>query len=231
MGYGPAMRCTVRLFAQQRQIAGWRLRELDVPDGATARDAWNRLVQDVPALASGGGSVRFARNAAYVADDEPLADGDELAVIPPVAGGGGQPGQKPPIVPGSTGGHLRRFEIRPEPFSEAMLAELRATVPTTGDGALVLFVGQTRESPGTPAPGQESEAARYAGESVQGLEYEAFERMALIVLGQVADEIEQRFGVNGLSFLHRTGEVPLGESSVVIAEAASHRAAAFDACR
>ncbi len=55
--------------------------------------------------------------------------------------------------------------------------------------------------------------------------------MALAVLGSIADEIETRFGVSRLAILHRTGEVPLGEASVLIAIAAEHRGAAFDACR
>lgn len=220
------MQVRVRLFAQQRQVAGWRERSIELPDGASVRGAWDRLVEEVPALAPGGGSVRFARNASYVDDAEPLADGDELAIIPPVAGGDGRD-----AVGSPGGGRLRRIELRDEPFDETLLAELRATVPTPSDGALVLFVGQTRESPGTPAPGQEVEAARHSGESVEGLEYEAFEEMAVAVLREVAGEIEARFGVTRLAILHRTGLVPLAEASVVIAAAAPHRAEAFDACR
>jgi molybdopterin synthase catalytic subunit len=55
--------------------------------------------------------------------------------------------------------------------------------------------------------------------------------LALSVLGQIADEVEQRFGVTRLAILHRTGAVPLGDASVIIAAASAHRAAAFDACR
>ena len=95
----------------------------------------------------------------------------------------------------------------------------------------MLFVGQTRESPGTPAPGQEAQAARFAAERVEALSYEAFAPMALAVLGTIADEIEERFGVRRLAILHRVGEVPLADASVVIAAAAGHRGAAFDACR
>ncbi len=229
LGQTPPMHVRIRLFAQQRQVAGWRERLIELPDGASVRGAWDRLVEEVPALAPGGTSVRFARNAGYVDDDEPLADGDELAIIPPVAGGDAGDTAESPEFPGP--GRLRRIELRAEPFGDALLAELRATVPTSSDGALVVFVGQTRESPGTPAPGQEAEAARFAGESVEGLEYEAFEEMALAVLRDVAGEIEARFGVTRLAILHRTGIVPLAEGSVVIAAAAPHRAEAFDACR
>ena len=104
-------------------------------------------------------------------------------------------------------------------------------MPTTAEGAVVIFVGQTRDTPGTPAPGEEAEAARHAGQLVAGLEYEAFDEMALAVLRDIAAEIEARFGVSRLAIIHRTGHVGLGEASVVIATAAAHRAAAFDACR
>ena len=96
---------------------------------------------------------------------------------------------------------------------------------------MVVFAGQTRETPGTPAPGQEAEAARFAGQRVEGLSYEAFEPMALAVLEEIAEEIEARFGVRRVAVVHRTGEVGVGETSVLIAVAAAHRAPAFEACR
>jgi molybdopterin synthase catalytic subunit len=95
----------------------------------------------------------------------------------------------------------------------------------------VLFVGQTRETAGSPSPGEEAEAARHSGKVVLGLEYEVFEEMALDMLRVIASEIEQRFGVTRLAIVHRTGEVRLGEASVVICAAAAHRSAAFDAAR
>ena len=64
-----------------------------------------------------------------------------------------------------------------------------------------------------------------------GLEYEAYEEMALAVLERIGDEIEARFGVRRLAILHRTGEVALGEASVAIVVAAAHRGPAFEACR
>jgi molybdopterin synthase catalytic subunit len=55
--------------------------------------------------------------------------------------------------------------------------------------------------------------------------------MVLAVLSAIGKEIESRFGVHRLAIIHRTGTVPVGEASVVIAVAAAHRGAAFDACR
>jgi molybdopterin synthase catalytic subunit len=212
------MRIRVRLFAMQRQQLGVRELAIDVADGATVAAAFAALATLHPVLEPAGPSLRFAVNAAYADPDTQLDDGDELALIPPVAGG-------------AEDAPYRRIELCEAPFDDALLADLRRTVATAADGAVLLFLGQTRASPGTPAPGQEAEAARHAGRSVEALEYEAFESMVIAVLHQVADEIAARFGVTRLAILHRTGVVPLGEASVVIAVASGHRGEAFEACR
>ncbi len=216
------MRIRVRLFAMQRQQLGLRELPLELADGSTVADAWTALAALHPVLSPAGPTLRFARNAVYADPGDALADGDELALIPPVAGGS----EDAPAT-----GSYRRIELHAAPFDETLLAVLRRTVATPADGALVLFLGQTRATPGTPAPGQEAEATRHAGRAVQALDYEAFEPMALAVLEQIADEIAARFGVMRMAILHRTGEVPLGEASVVIAVASGHRGDGFDACR
>jgi molybdopterin synthase catalytic subunit len=66
---------------------------------------------------------------------------------------------------------------------------------------------------------------------VEALEYEAFDTLAITVLGEIADEVAARFGVERLAIVHATGEVPLGQVSVVIVACAPHRDAAFDAAR
>jgi MoaE-MoaD fusion protein len=210
-----AVRVHVRLFAVQRELAGTRELPIDLPAGATIEDAWRALVDRHPVLAPGRASVRFARNGTYAEPDERLADGDELACIPPVSGGG----------------QRRVLEIRDRPLGANILAELEERLATPADGAVVGFIGRTRESPGTPAPGQEAEAARHVGRTVESLNYEAHDEMALRVLAAIADEIEARFGVDGLAIVHRTGEVPLGEASVAIVAVAPHRDAAFAAAR
>jgi MoaE-MoaD fusion protein len=212
-----AVRIRVRLFAVQRELAGTREVALALPEGATIEDAWRAVVAQHPMLARGRASVRFARNGAYAEPSERLADFDELAFIPPVSGGSGR--------------SRRILEIRSAPLGAAILAELDERLATPADGAVVGFIGRTRESPGTPAPGQEGEAARHTGRSVESLTYEAHEEMALRVLATIADEIESRFGVDGLAIVHRTGDVGLGEASVAIVAVAPHRDAAFAAAR
>ena len=212
----------VRLFAMQREAAGTKELPVEVRDGATVADAWDAAVAAVPALAPGRDTLRFAVNGAYAEPLTGLVDGDEVAAIPPVSGGDGTD---------DAGPRNRILEIRADPFPPSLADDLGRRLAILEDGAVVTFLGRTRVTPGTPAPGQEAEAARHAGARVEGLEYEAFEPMALAVLGQIADEIEARFGVGRLAIVHRTGAVPPGEASILVVAAAPHRDAAFAAAR
>jgi molybdopterin synthase catalytic subunit len=63
------------------------------------------------------------------------------------------------------------------------------------------------------------------------LEYSAYEGMALRQMEQLAVEALKRFSVRDVRIAHRLGDLPVGETSVYIAVASAHRAAAFDACR
>jgi molybdopterin converting factor subunit 1 len=220
-GESGRLRVRVRLFAMQRELAGTREVELALPDGATIEDAWAALVDRFPSLAPGRAALRFARNGGYAPPETPLGDGDEVAMIPPVSGG---------AAPDSDG-RMRILELRVTPFDATILAELSGRLTTPEDGAVVGFLGVTRRSPGTPAPGQEGEAARHSGRVVESLAYEAHPEMALRVIAEIADEIEARFGVTRLAIVHREGDVPLGEPSVAIVACAAHRDAAFDAAR
>lgn len=77
----------VLLFAACREIAGTSELALELPAGARVGDALARLAEREPRLARFLPGCRQARNDRFVALDEPLADGDEVAVIPPVSGG------------------------------------------------------------------------------------------------------------------------------------------------
>ena len=220
-GSAATVRVRIRLFAIQRELAGAREVAVELSPGATVEAAWGALVARFPVLAPGRSSVRFAVNGEYAGPDTMLADGDEVAMIPPVSGG---------ADPSTSGGDPRRIlELRAEPLPGSILEELAGRLTSPEDGAVVGFLGVTRRSPGTPAPGQEAEAARHAGRAVEALDYEALEPMALRILGLIADEILDRFAVERLAIVHRTGEVPLGEASVAIVACAPHRAAAFAA--
>jgi molybdopterin synthase catalytic subunit len=215
----------VRLFAIQRELAGTREVTLPLPDGASIEDAWGALVGRFPVLAPGRSAVRFARNGAYAEPGDGLADGDELACIPPVSGGAEE-------APGVAAPPPRRIlELHEAPFGNNIVTELTDRLATPADGAVVGFIGRTRVTAGTPAPGQEADAARHAGRAVESLDYEAHETMALAMLGAIADEIAARFGVERLAIVHRTGAVPLGEPSIAVVACSPHRDAAFLAAK
>lgn len=219
----------VRLFARQRELVGAREVRLKLPAGASIDDAWAALVERHPAVADGRPWMRFARNGEYADPATALSDGDELACIPPVSGGASA--EEDLGATEDAGAPNRVVELREDPFDSAILGELTRRLALPIDGAVVGFLGVTRETPGTPAPGQESEAARHAGRRVQALEYEAHEPMVLATLGRIVDEMAERFGVVRAAIVHRTGEVPLGQPSIAIVACSPHRGQAFEAAR
>ena len=122
------MEVEVRLFAILRQRAGRDSLRLELPDGATVADAVAVAGRE-PGLDGvlGEMPVRAALNRTYVDDDAVLADGDELALVPPVSGG-------------ATETHHAR--VTEEPLDVARMAE---AVSRPGAGATVVFCGTTRD--------------------------------------------------------------------------------------
>ncbi len=121
------MRIDVRLFASLREAAGVGRFDLELPGGATVRDAIASIAERHPTVAHAT-RVVMARNREYVDADTALADGDELALIPPVSGG-------------ATTSHLR-VRVSEAPISvDAVLEAVRSPA----HGGLVVFVGTVRE--------------------------------------------------------------------------------------
>jgi molybdopterin synthase catalytic subunit len=195
------VRVRVRLFAALRERAGSGSVEVELPDGAVVGDVW-------PALGLGDepAGLLFARNRGYADRDEALAAGDEVAVIPPVSGGSSD---------NARGSEPRaRFRLAEGPLSiEAAVDDVRTDVA----GAIATFVGTTRR--------------QSRGREVLHLEYEAYEGMAEEVMAALAAELRARYDVSEIAIHHRVGRVDIGETSVVIAVSAPHRAAALAACR
>ncbi len=81
------MRVTVRLFARLRDVAGTDELVLEVPAGATVETAWEQLVTSHPRLDAHRASLSAAVNEEYARLTTRLADGDEVAFLPPVSGG------------------------------------------------------------------------------------------------------------------------------------------------
>jgi MoaE-MoaD fusion protein len=191
----------VRLFAALRERAQSGSVELDLPDGAVLGDVW-------PALGLGAepAGLLYAVNRGYAEKTASLAPGDEVAVIPPVSGGGSSApsGSEP----------QGRFRLSEEPLSlEAVAAEVKVDEA----GAIATFVGTTR--------------AYSRGRDVRYLEYEAYEGMAEQVMAELASSLKEKHELCEVAIHHRVGRVEIGETSVVIAVSAPHRAAALTACQ
>ncbi len=69
------------------------------------------------------------------------------------------------------------------------------------------------------------------GKKVVRLEFEAYESMAISEMNKIAEDVLKKWSVQKIIIHHRTGVLQTGEVPVVIAVAAAHRDAAFDACR
>ena len=69
------------------------------------------------------------------------------------------------------------------------------------------------------------------GRQVVQLDFEAYETMALSEMGKIAADVLEKWPVHKILIHHRTGPLRVGDVPVVIAVAAAHRDAAFDACR
>ncbi len=82
-----SMKVRLLFFAVLRDIAGTDERELSLDEGATANDVWESLRRSYAKLADYTQPPMIAINESYASADDVLREGDELAFIPPVAGG------------------------------------------------------------------------------------------------------------------------------------------------
>src|SRR5436305_9232372 len=83
------MRVRVLYFAVVRERLKRGEEELELPDGATVGALLDELGRRHPAVAPLRAHLQVARNRAIAGAGEPLTDGDEVALIPPVSGGAG----------------------------------------------------------------------------------------------------------------------------------------------
>jgi molybdopterin synthase catalytic subunit/molybdopterin converting factor small subunit len=120
-------------------------------------------------------------------------------------------GDEVAVIPPVSGG---AFRLSDEPLSlDRVVDEVR----DERAGAIATFTGTTR--------------ATSRGREVVHLDYEAYEGMAEQVMAEIARKLEERYDLCGVAVHHRTGQVAIGETSVVIAVSAPHRSDALAACR
>ena len=152
--------------------------------------------------------LAVAVNREYASADAMLHEGDEVALLPPVSGGCSAQGES--LAPLAT----NMIAIVGEPIGAEVIVR---AVKAGSDGAVCVFDGIVRDNT--------------RGRRTLYLDYEAYREMALAQMHRLADEAVAKFGVREVALVHRLGRLQVGETSVLIAVASAHRAAAFDACR
>lgn len=118
------MRVQVKLFGAVREQGGAKHLSLELPEGARVADLRARLAAEIAIVGSLGQRLRISRNLELVPEDEALADGDEIALLPPVSGGSG------PCT-------LSEHPLDP--------SEVSARVEGPDAGGLVVFAGAVRD--------------------------------------------------------------------------------------
>lgn len=122
------MKITVLFFASLRELAGAREMSLDLPSGASVDDAWSRLGELYPPLSSQRAHVVTAVNQEFAGPSAELRDGDEVALLPPVSGGGAP---------------MEDCWLTDQPLNAAEIAR-RTERPS--DGGVVTFEGIVRDN-------------------------------------------------------------------------------------
>ena len=197
------MQIHVLYFAVFRERLGTSGEVLELASGSTVADAIDALAARHEAIAKLRNRFRIAVNQDFVGDDHVLQDRDEVALIPPVAGG-----------TNDAVGKCRHVELTDHTLS---LDRCINAVRGEGMGGIATFTGMVR--------------LHSHGTTIDHLEYEAYAPMALKVMTQLCEEIEAELPGTRIAVEHRVGYLNIGDIAVVIAAAAPHRAEAFTACR
>jgi MoaE-MoaD fusion protein len=193
------MKIRLLAFASAGDALGATEMELELPEGSRVSDLRARLDRDHPKIVPLWSRLAVAMDGRIVSLEEALRDGAEVALLPPVSGGSGEP---------------LRAELVDEPIDTGRVV---AAVSAPGCGAVVVFLGTVRD--------------HHAGRPVAKLTYSAYRSMALVGLRRIVADLEADHQDLRAAIVHRLGEIPVGEPSVVIAVASPHRAAAYEASR
>jgi molybdopterin synthase catalytic subunit len=158
-------------------------------------------------MAKMAGSIVVARNHAFAAPATKIAEGDEIALLPPVSGGSENGADGLEIEEAGNYFAITRRSIDTRRLTGRLLRG--------GEGAVVTFEGTVRNHTG--------------GKRTLYLDYEGYEPMALRTMAEIGRELVQSFAIEGVAMAHRLGRLLVGETSVVVMVTAAHRRPAFEA--
>jgi molybdopterin synthase catalytic subunit len=201
------VRVKVLFFGQLKDITGRSEEVLDLGDGERVGGVFDYYAHRFPRMAELSESIVLARNQEFTARTATVADGDEIAFLPPVSGGLG--GYTHFVNDEDTGNF---FALTRDPVDTRDITDklLRGE-----DGAVVNFEGVVRNNT--------------KGRATHYLDYECYEGMAIQVMAQLGREIAKAHAIGRIAMVHRLGRMNIGETSVAVVVTAPHRKPAFEA--
>ena len=203
------MMITVKLFGMTKMIAGNKSTlSLSMPCGNVVKDLVELLCAEYPQIGDliHKKKVLVSVNQDIAHEETVIHDGDEIALLPPFAGGSFP-------VPADDEMLVR---VQREDFSiDAEIARVRSRSKRIG--GIAMFLGVARD--------------RSKGRDVDSITFEHYEGMAQKKLREIRARALKDFDILELLIIHRHGEISIGENIVLIIAGAEHRAEAFRACR
>jgi molybdopterin synthase catalytic subunit len=199
------MRVRILFFGMLREMVGMSADEADFPEGAQVASVFAAYAGRFPRLQEMARSIVIARNQEFAQPTATIAEGDEIAFLPPVSGGLDRDPLE--LSEGAIYCALTRHAID----SRAVAARLLSGE----EGAVVTFEGTVRN--------------HTKGRRTLCLDYECYEPMAFKMMAQIAREVAAGHEVCRVAMVHRLGRLLIGETSVAVIVTAPHRRAAFDA--
>src|SRR5205814_2252916 len=180
---GSTMRARVLFFGMLRDIVGKAAEDAELPEGADLESVFELYRGRYPRLGDLSRSIVIARNEEFADRRTRVAEGDEVAFLPPVSGGR----NTDPLEVLVTGNYfaLTRHAID----TRAIVARLM----TGAEGAVVSFEGTVRNNT--------------KGRPTLCLDYECYEGMALKMMAQIGREIAGAHEIGRVAMVHRLGRM------------------------
>lgn len=198
------MRVRVLFFGMLRELVERPSDEADFPDGSNLHAVFERYADRYPRLRELASSIVVAQNQEFAPLSQSIAEGDEIAFLPPVSGGTGGDAE---VLEGGHYFALTRHAID----TRSVIARLQ----TGAEGAVVTFEGTVRN--------------HTRGRATRCLDYEGYEPMALKMMLNIGLELAGQHQIERIAMVHRLGRMLIGETSVAIVVTSAHRRPAFEA--
>ncbi|MEW6544409.1 MAG: molybdenum cofactor biosynthesis protein MoaE [Nitrospirota bacterium] len=199
---------TIRLFGLIKTLANNQPElSLSLNGGRRVKDLVSLLDRRYPQIGEliHKKKVLVSVNQEIAHEETEIKDGDEIALLPPFAGGAPDGGDEAMLV-----------RVQRENFSvDAEIDRVRRR--STRIGGIATFLGTARD--------------RSKGHDVSSITFEHYEGMAQKKLREIRERALKDFDVLEVLILHRYGDIQVGENIVLIVVGAEHRADAFRACK